>query len=169
MDALPYIDFQQTRWIPNIYPSIEIALSKVAEEKFFICIDEQDTVVGSMILNNQFDDEYQNLKWFEAPEDVKYLIVHTLISRPKRLQQGIASQMITFMKKYATENNMFSIESNTSIDNVLAHKLYEKNDFSYFGCHNLANFDGTDLMTVSSMSTRCSFEVKYCFNLLKII
>ena len=67
MDALPYIDFQQTRWIPNIYPSIEIALSKVAEEKFFICIDEQDTVVGSMILNNQFDDEYQNLKWFEAP------------------------------------------------------------------------------------------------------
>lgn len=46
------------------------------------------------------------------------------------------------MKKYATDNNMFSIKLDISIDNVLAHKLYESNGFSYVRCNNLTNFDG---------------------------
>lgn len=144
-DSLSYISVQQTRWISGVYPSIETASSVVSDEEFFICLDEQNTVVGSMILNNKSDDEYHKLKWFESPEDAENLIVHTLISHTQRLKQGIASQMISFIKKFAAENNMFSIRLETSVDKVLARKQYEKNGFAYIGRHNLTNFDGSGL------------------------
>lgn len=141
-ESLPHINSEQTSWIPGVYPSIKDALLAVSEDEFFICLDEKNSVVGSMILNNKSDDEYQKLTWLNSEKDVPHLVVHTLISHPKRLKQGIASQMVSFIKQFATENNLFSIRLDTLVDNIPARKLYEKNDFSYIGRHSLTSFDG---------------------------
>jgi len=145
-EALPLINSEQTSWIPDIYPNVEDALEAILHEEFFICIDDQEKVVGSMILNQQADDEYKTVPWAYGTNKENHLIVHTLISHPKRLKNGIASKMISFIKQWAIENNMASIKLDTLANNVPARKLYEKNGFSYIGRRYLSSFDnkGTD-------------------------
>ncbi|KRL03435.1 GNAT family N-acetyltransferase [Liquorilactobacillus capillatus] len=147
-DSLPLINIQQTSWIPNVYPNFSDALNAISKKEFFICLDEQDIVVGSMILNHESDKAYQKLEWLKSEKNSKQgnLIVHTLISHPKKPKKGIASYMIMFIKKYAAENNMASIRLDTFVNNIPARKLYEKNGFSYIGRTELTSFDnnGTD-------------------------
>lgn len=140
-DSLPLINTKQTSWIPGVYPDIAVALAAVSKQELFICIDEQDIVVGSMILNHNADEAYQELVWLKSEYNSLHLIVHTLISHPERLKQGIASQMIAFVKQYAAENDVFSIRLDTLVGNIPARKLYEKSGFAYIGRHDLPSFD----------------------------
>lgn len=88
-EALPLINSEQTSWIPDIYPNVVDALEAILHEEFFICIDNQEKVVGSMILNQQSDDEYKTVPWVYGTNKANHLIVHTLISHPKRLKKMV--------------------------------------------------------------------------------
>lgn len=140
-EALPFINSEQTSWIPGVYPTCVDATEAIFHEEFFICVDNQEMVVGSMILNQQADDKYKNIAWAYSTDKEQHLIVHTLIAHPKLLKKGIASTMINFIKKFAIENNMASIRLDTLEKNWPARKLYEKNGFSYTGRGYLPSFD----------------------------
>ena len=142
-DALPHIDPIQTSWIPGVYPHISDALVAVLKDEFFICLDEKGVVVGSVILNTDSQEAYKALNWSKSSDesDQKSLVVHTLIAHPKRLNQGIASQIIDFIKMFAVKNNMYAIRLDTLVDNVPARRLYEKNGFAYIGRYDLPSFD----------------------------
>ncbi|MBM7435080.1 GNAT family N-acetyltransferase [Leuconostoc rapi] len=142
-ESLPYIDPIQTSWVPGIYPNISDALAAISKDEFFICLDEAGAVIGSVILNTASQEAYQTLNWSKSSDesDQKNLVVHTLITHPKRLKKGIASQIIAFIKTFAVANNMRTIQLDTLVDNIPARRLYEKNEFVYIGRRNLPSFD----------------------------
>ncbi len=140
-DSLLHIDPTQTSWIPGVYPAISDALSAVIKNEFFICLDGGGTVVGSVILNTEVDDAYEKLNWSRPNLRHQNLVVHTLITHPKKLKQGIASQMINFIKAFALAEGMASIQLDTLVDNMPARHLYEKNWFAYVGRQDLPSFD----------------------------
>lgn len=139
--SLPHIDPTQTSWIPGVYPAVSDALSAMIKNELFICLDDDGTVVGSVILNTEVDEAYENLNWSTRDLMKQNLVVHTLITHPKRLKQGIASQMVNFIKAFALKEGMASIQLDTLVDNVPARQLYEKNGFLYVGRHDLPSFD----------------------------
>ncbi|MBP5841428.1 GNAT family N-acetyltransferase [Lactiplantibacillus plantarum] len=141
-ESLPLIDPIQTSWILGVYPTVADAKLAISNEELFICLGEHNVIVGSMILNNKSDTEYQHLMWAQSDAHATHLIVHTLISHPKRLKKGIGSQMLNFARKYAAEINAFSIRLDTLVENIPAQNLYKEKGFSYIERHNLTSFDG---------------------------
>ena len=115
-NSLPLIDEKQTSWIKNIYPSIDTALKAIDLSQLFVCYDSNDIVSGTVILNNQSDKEYENITWSTPELDPnQILIIHTLVIDPKKLNQGIASAMINFIKDFGKSNSMVTV-SYTHLD-----------------------------------------------------
>ena len=141
-NSLPLIDEKQTSWIKNIYPSIDTALKAIDLSQLFVCYDSNDIVSGTVILNNQSDKEYENITWSTPELDPnQILVIHTLIIDPKKLNQGIASAMINFIKEFGKSNSMVTIRLDTNFKNTPAQKLYEKHQFVFRGRTNLKSFD----------------------------
>ena len=49
-------------WKKDIYPSPEFLRDSIRSDELFLAL-EGDTVVGAMVLNHQYNDEYRKFQW----------------------------------------------------------------------------------------------------------
>lgn len=119
-------------WIKHIYPVRETAMKGINDGTLFV-LQINDTIAGSIILNNEPEEAYNQAKWKVDTDYKEILIVRTLVVHPDFMDQGIASRLMDFSKEYAYEQKIKSIRLDVSVNNTAAIKLYEKHGYEYIG------------------------------------
>ena len=117
-------------WIKHIYPVRETAMKGINDGTLFV-LQINDTIAGSIILNNEPEEAYNQVKWKIDTDYKEILIVRTLVDHPDFMNQGIASRLMDFSKEYASEQKIKSIRLDVSVNNTAAIKLYEKHGYEY--------------------------------------
>ena len=112
-------------WIKGVYPNYEIALMGVQKEELFVMYQEE-RLVGTVILNHDQADAYEEGNWSEILSDKEVLVVHTLAIHPEYAGCGIATKLLEFAANYGKEQGIKAIRLDTSIGNIPAQALYTK-------------------------------------------
>lgn len=117
-------------WIKHIYPIRETAIKGIKEQNLFILLIN-DSIAGSFILNHSPEEAYSQAKWLIEADYKEILVIHTLVVHPSYLKKNVATSLMAFAKKYATEQGLKSIRLDVSVNNIPAMALYEKIGYQY--------------------------------------
>lgn len=117
-------------WIKGIYPVRQTAESAVAENSLFI-YRLNNTIVGSIVLNNTPEPAYTTVDWTVQGMDSEILVIRTLVVAPAYQGQGIASQLLDFARQYAIAQGQRAIRLDVSEKNTPAIALYKKAGYQY--------------------------------------
>ena len=75
--SLEEIGSGKTGWIRGIYPTIDTAYDALKENSLFVGF-ENETIVGSAIINKIQPDIYKNANWITSASDNEVMVLHTL-------------------------------------------------------------------------------------------
>ncbi|WP_409568053.1 GNAT family N-acetyltransferase [Proteiniphilum saccharofermentans] len=117
-------------WIKGIYPIRETA-EKAIEEGSLYVLRKENVIVGSIVLNHEPEEAYDNVKWGIDTSYNEILVLRTLVVHPRFMKQGIAKQLMDFAKELAVSANIKTIRLDVSVDNTPAIKLYEQSGYTY--------------------------------------
>ena len=132
--VIDYLDQKQKinypGWLKGIYPNRQTACDGLNEGSLFI-LNQDDLILGSVILNHVPEKAYQGVSWKIDCQDHEMLVVRTLAIHPDYLYQGLGKQMMGLIKKYALSEGMKTIRLDVCIQNTPAIRLYERSDYQY--------------------------------------
>ncbi|MGL5087428.1 MAG: GNAT family N-acetyltransferase, partial [Clostridium sp.] len=78
------------------------------EENLYI-LKYGEEIAGSIILNNEPEEAYYNVKWKIDVDYNEVIVVHTFVVHPKYIRLGIGAKLMNFAYELAKELNMKSI------------------------------------------------------------
>lgn len=110
----------------EVYPSKEV-LQKDIELQQIWKLEENETIVGIIVLTEIEDKEYLNVKWLS--ESSNNLYIHRLAVHPNFQGKGYAQKLMDFTENYAINNNYNSIRLDTFSQNKGNQKFYEKRNY----------------------------------------
>lgn len=119
-------------WIKGVYPIRETALNGIQQDNLFV-LRIGDTITGSIILNHEPEQAYEQVKWGLEADYKDVIVIHTLVVKPSFMKQEIASRLMEFSKEYSIQQNMKTIRLDVSIKNTPAIHLYERHGYQYVG------------------------------------
>ena len=117
-------------WKKDIYPNPEFLRNSIDNGELFVAM-EDDAIIGAMIMNHQFNDEYKQCRWLTQAEDGDVTIIHALAVHPSHKKKGYARQMVQFAIDYTRENKQKAIRIDVLPRNHSAKKLYTGMGFQY--------------------------------------
>ena len=117
-------------WKKDIYPSLEFLRGSIQNGELFVGM-EDGTVIGAMVMNHQFNEEYKKCPWPTQADDAEVTIIHALAVHPLQKQKGYAKQLVQFAIDYARENHQKVIRIDVMPRNRNAKKLYPGMGFQY--------------------------------------
>ena len=88
-------------------------------------------VVACVILPNEIDEEYENVKWIT--EDFKNLYLHRLAVHPEYQKKGIGKFIMDFAEEYAKLNGFKSIRLDTFSQNKRNNRFYKSRQYVQLG------------------------------------
>jgi len=113
------------QWSEN-YPTKEILSSDIAFKQIWK-IENETGIVGSIVLTEIEDPEYESVKWLTKNQ--KNLYIHRLAIHPDFQGKGFAQKLMDFAEKFAMENNYDSVRLDTFSKNKKNQKFYEKRNY----------------------------------------
>lgn len=117
-------------WIKGVYPIRENAEKGIEQEKLFVARDH-NKIVGSIILNHEPENGYENAAWHYEGSYDRIFVVHTLVVHPDYQKLGIGRELLKFAETYGAETGMKTIRLDVSDKNMPAIKLYESFGYQY--------------------------------------
>lgn len=118
-------------WVKGIYPTRETAIKALERDDLFL-LEEDNDLLGVVILNNIEDESYKEINWtIDASKD-ELIVIHTLAVSPNFRNKGVAKKFLNYTEEYARKNNLKTIRLDTHINNLPAFTLYES--FGYNLC-----------------------------------
>ena len=111
----------------EVYPSKEV-LQKDIELQQIWKLEENETIVGIIVLTEIEDKEYLNVKWLT--QNLKILYIHRLAVHPNFQGKGYAQKLMDFTENYAINNNYNSIRLDTFSQNKRNLVFYEKRNYT---------------------------------------
>ncbi len=129
IDEMQFSEYK-TAWQKGIYPSDEM-LTKALEggELFIGCID--DKIIGAMIINHSFNEEYNQVKWAVNGAENDVSVIHALGVMPSFSGRGYAKELVAYALMYAREKNQKAVRLDVLSGNLPAEKLYTKAGFEF--------------------------------------
>ncbi len=124
-------------WKKDIYPSPDFLRDSIRNGELFIA-EEDGTIVGSMVLNHQYNEEYRKFQWPVQLEDEELTVIHALAIHPRYTGKGFAKQLVQFAIDHAREHRQKAIRLDVLKGNLRAEKLYSGLGFQYL--HTLPMF-----------------------------
>lgn len=118
-------------WKKDIYPSPELLERSIRAGELFVAV-EGDAIIGAMILNHQYNDEYRKAPWPTQADDAEVSVIHALGVHPASRGKGCARQMVQFAIDYARSCGQKVIRLDVLKGNLLAGKLYAGMGFQRF-------------------------------------
>ncbi|MDR0193917.1 MAG: GNAT family N-acetyltransferase [Myroides sp.] len=104
------------------YPNKDIITTDIQKKQAYI-YTENEQVLAYMVLNEEYDIEYDDLNWSTpAP----FIVIHRLFVKPTAQGKGISSQMIQYAEEYAQTNKYASIRFDAYSLNNTANAVYLK-------------------------------------------
>ena len=119
-------------WAKGIYPVRETAEIGVRKGTLFVARYE-GRIVGSVILNHEPEDAYEEGEWLTDSDYERIIVIHTLVVHPEFMGKGIGRRLMDFAKDYADAEGMFSIRLDVLENNAPAIALYEQSAYKYVG------------------------------------
>lgn len=117
-------------WTKHVYPSIDTAREAIENETLYINL-WNDKITGTIILNHEPEQGYQQANWnCDFPYE-KIIVIHTLAIHPEYLNKGIASKLIDYAIEESKKNDMKALRLDVTDKNLPAIHLYEKHGFQY--------------------------------------
>ena len=90
-------------WKKDIYPTPEFLSDSIRNGELFVAA-EGGTVVGAMVLNHQYNEEYRKFQWPTQADDSEVTVIHALGIHPAHTGNGNAKQMVRFAMDYARQH-----------------------------------------------------------------
>ena len=117
-------------WQKDIYPSREFLRDATENEELFVGT-EGGAVIGAMVMNHQFNEEYRKCPWPIQADDGEVTIIHALAVHPMQKQKGYAKQLVQFAIDYGREHQQKAIRIDVLPRNRNAKKLYSGMGFRH--------------------------------------
>lgn len=117
-------------WEKGVYPSDEFLYDSISNHELY-GVKENGAYIGVMVINHEWNDGYNNVKWMiEAPKD-KVAVIHTLGVLPTHHGQGIAQFLVKEAINLSIQNEQKVVRLDVLETNTPAQKLYTKMGFKY--------------------------------------
>lgn len=117
-------------WKKDIYPSLEFLRDSIQNGELFVGMEDED-IIGAMVLNHHFNEEYKKLQWPTQADDAEATIIHALAVHPMQKQKGYAKQLVQFAIDDARGKQQKVIRIDVMPRNRNAKKLYPGMGFQY--------------------------------------
>lgn len=112
------------------YPNLEYIKTNILNGEMYVHT-ENDDVVACLILNNQFNPDYENINWNIDAGQNEILVIHTFAVHPDLTGKGIGKEIFNQIKNNAMENNKKTIRIDIIDGNIGAEKVFKKFGFEY--------------------------------------
>ena len=140
-------------WIRGVYPTKETARQSLLRGDLFV--EEDDgTIVGAAIINQQQVDSYKGGNWNYEAEDNEVMVLHTLVIDPNSSGKGYGKEFAHFYEEYARENHCPYLRMDTNERNTRARAMYAKLGYSEIGIVPCVfnGIDGVQLVLLEKMA-----------------
>ena len=129
IDALEGLEHTPA-WKKDIYPAPEDIRNAIAHGWLYYGM-ENGRIAASMVLNQKYNEEYNNASWKvdAAPDEI--LVIHLLGVHRDFTRQGFAKEMVRYAIALAQSTGMKAIRLDVLKGNLPAEKLYESLSFEY--------------------------------------
>ncbi len=124
-------------WKKDIYPAPDFLHDSICNGELLVA-EDQGTIVGAMVLNHQYNEEYRKIQWPTRAEDSEVTVIHALGIRPSHRGKGYAKQLVHFAVDHARKHQQKVIRIDVLKGNKSAKKLYTGMGFRYI--HTLPMF-----------------------------
>ena len=112
------------------YPNLEFIETSIENEELYI-YTENDKIIASVVLNNRFDPEYEDINWIANAKPDETTIIHTFAVDSNFTGKGIGKGIFNQIKENAIENNQKTIRLDIIDGNIGAQNVFEKFGFKY--------------------------------------
>ena len=112
------------------YPNLEFIKESIGKGELYICTIDAD-VISSVVLNNRFNPEYENIDWIVDARPQEIVIIHTFAVASDFSQKGIGREIFKQIKTEAEKNRKKTIRIDIINGNIGAQKVFEKFGFEY--------------------------------------
>ena len=118
------------QWDEN-YPDRGTIVQDLGTETLF-AYREDNEVLGIVVLNEQQDEEYSQIKWSTNNQD-KNIVVHRLAVRPDQQGKGLGRKLMDFAEQWAKDNNYDAIRLDTFSQNPRNQRFYTSRGYTDLG------------------------------------
>ncbi len=119
-------------WRKGIYPARNDAEKGLAANGLYLaCLGQK--AAGTIILNHEPEEGYQNGKWLTEDDYRHIYVIHTLAVHPDFLKRGIGTELLMFAEKLAREEYAASLRLDVVKENTPAKQLYQKCGYRFAG------------------------------------
>lgn len=105
----------------DVYPFCEFE-TDISNKEMYI-IEEETEIVGSFVLSNFKDPDFDFIKW--TINSKKWISINRLAISPNQQGKGYAKEAIKFIEEYAKSNGYDTIKLTVYKNNINAIGLYE--------------------------------------------
>lgn len=117
------------KWNEN-YPDLKYIEDSISHEELYV-FTANEKIIASVVVNNMFDDAYNDAEWIIDAEPCEITIIHAFAVNPKCRSKGYARKIFELIKQNALKNNQKSIRLDVIDGNDGARKVFEKLGFEY--------------------------------------
>ena len=108
------------------YPKREDLLEDIELQELWK-LEDQNSIIGLIVLTENEDAEYQDVKWLTKND--KNLYIHRLAVHPKFQGKGYAQKLMDFAENYALKHKYNSIRLDTFSQNKRNQQFYEQRNY----------------------------------------
>ncbi len=120
------------------YPTREIFEEDILKREAYI-IENDEELVGVVVLNSEEDISYKNLLW---QENERFIVIHRFMISPNYEGQGYGKRLLGEILEWARKNNFRLVKLDTEEKNIRAQRLYESMGFKPIGEVSLSDIEG---------------------------
>lgn len=117
-------------WKKGIYPIRQNATDGIKDNSLYVA-KYNGEIIGSIILNNEPEPEYYNVKWECESDYSDVFVIHTFVIHPKFMKCGVGKALMEFAEEYSIKSKVKSIRLDVYEKNIPAIRMYEKCGFKY--------------------------------------
>ncbi len=112
------------------YPNKTTFETDVERKELFV-LEEENKIIGCVVVSNTMDDEYYPIKWLTENQDNVY--IHRLAVHPDYRGKGFAQKLMDFAEMTSRNNQMKSVRLDTFSANKRNQKFYELRGYEKTG------------------------------------
>jgi len=117
-------------WEMGVYPTSQQFQQAIDERTLFLAYLD-DRLVGVMILNHEYEPEYDNVKWQTDAKKDEIMVIHLLGVSPAHQRKGVAKQMVSYVIELCGQGPIKAIRLDVLKKNIPASKLYLSMGFQF--------------------------------------
>ena len=104
--------------------------TSIKKEELYISTKDND-IIASLVLNNRFSPEYENINWNISAKPNELTVIHTFAIASNFTGKGIGREIFNQIKANAIKNNEKAIRVDIINGNIGAQKVFKKFGFEY--------------------------------------